>query len=306
MSNSALPVSVEVPASSANLGPGFDVLAAALDVTLTVTAAPREAQRVVARGNGADELPDDDTNLIWQGVLAYCRRFDTDAPDITLHSHNNIPLERGMGSSAAAAVAGVVLGREVVGAGGTDADMVTLAAALEGHPDNAAAAMLGGLVVCADGLARRMEPATFLRPVVCVPQARQSTSLARGVLPETIPLGEAAANAGRVAMVLAGLTGHLAWEPAVMHDVLHEPPRFRVMTESGALVSRLREQGIGACLSGAGPSVLAIVPTEDVQAIAAVRAAVDDGWEVMAVDWHRRGASRVKRSDRSTAEERQW
>jgi homoserine kinase len=302
----ALPVSVEVPASSANLGPGFDALAAALDVTLTVTAVPREAQRVVASGDGAGELPTDDTNLIWRGVVAYCERFGADAPDITLHSANDIPLERGMGSSAAAAVAGVALAREVLAAGGTDADLVTLAAELEGHPDNAAAAMLGGLVVCADGLARRLEPATYLRPVVCVPRARQSTAQARGVLPETVSLGAAAGNAGRVAMVLAGLAGHIAWEPALMHDVLHEPPRFRVMTESGALVARLREQGIGACLSGAGPTVLAIVPTDDAAAVDAVTRAAADGWEVTPIRWHRRGASRVSTSDRSRAEERQW
>ena len=306
MSDTPRPVSVEVPASSANLGPGFDALAAALDVTLTVTAVPREAQRVVAYGNGAEELPGDDSNLIWRGMRAYCERFGAEVPDITLHSHNHIPLERGMGSSAAAAVAGVTLGREVLQAGGSDADLVTLAAGLEGHPDNAAAAMLGGLVVCADGLARRLEPATYLRPVVCVPQARQSTSAARGVLPETVPLAAAAGNGGRVAMVLAGLAGHIAWEPAVMHDVLHEPPRFRVMTESGALVAQLREQGIGACLSGAGPTVLAIVPIDDEDAVERVTAAVADGWEVSVIDWHRRGASRVNTSDRSRAEERQW
>ena len=296
MSTVDLPVTVEVPASSANLGPGFDTLAAALDLTLTVTATPRQQQRVVAGGLGADELPDDDSNLVWRGFAAYCARFGAATPDITLHSHNDIPLERGLGSSAAAAVAGVALAREVVQAGGSDSELVTIAAELEGHPDNAAAAMLGGVVVCADGLARRVEPAAHLKPVVCIPTARQATTVARGVLPKTVALADAAANAGRVAMVLAGLAGHLAWEPSVMHDVLHEPPRFGVMQPTGELVQRLRDKGLAACLSGAGPTVLAIVTIDDAGAVDIVRAAAGQDWDVRLVDWHRRGASRVSTS----------
>lgn len=288
-------VGVEVPASSANLGPGFDALAAALDVTLTVVARPRGQRRIVASGEGADELPTGDENLVWRGLLAYCERFGVEPPDVTLHSENNIPLERGMGSSAAAAVAGVCLGRVLLHAGGTDADLVDLATELEGHPDNAAAALLGGLVVCADGHARRLEPSPRLRPVVCIPTARQATSLARSVLPESVSLAAAAGNAGRTAMVLAGLAGHVAWEPSVMHDVLHEPPRFEVMRESGALVAALREQGIGACLSGAGPTVLAILPVDHPDELGIVQGAAADGWVVRQVDWHRRGASAAAR-----------
>ena len=300
-----LPVTVEVPASSANLGPGFDALAAALDVTLTVTATQRQDRRVIAEGLGAQELPDDDANLVWRGVVAYCERFGAAVPDITLISDNDIPLERGMGSSAAAAVAGVALAREVLHAGGGDADLVELAAHLEGHPDNAAAAMLGGVVVCADGLAHRVEPVSYLRPVVCIPDARQATSAARSVLPEVVPLADAAANGARVAMVLAGLAGHIAWEPSVMHDVLHEPPRFDVMAPSGELVRRLRAEGVAACLSGAGPTVLAIVAAQNSATVDIVRTAAGQGWDVRAVDWHRRGASRVN-ANRRAAGASQW
>ena len=292
-------VAVEVPASSANLGPGFDALAVALDLTLSVTAIPRLERRVLASGLGAEELPSDDTNLVWRGFVAYCERFGVDTPDITLATANEIPLERGLGSSAAAAVAGVALGRDLVHAGGTDADLVALAAALEGHPDNAAAALLGGLVVCADGFAHRIEPAPTLRPVICIPDGRQSTSLARGVLRESVPLADAAGNGARTAMVLAGLAGHIAWEPSVMHDVLHEPARFEVMPESGALITALRDKGIGACLSGAGPSVLAILPVGDTDAADIVRGAAGEGWDVRPTSWHRRGASRVHISRRS-------
>lgn len=286
-------ITIEVPASSANLGPGFDALAVALDVTLTVSVIPRQEARVVPEGLGRDELPRDDGNLIWRGVLAYGERFGTEAPEVSLRSHNLIPLERGMGSSAAAAVAGVVLARALLNAGGTDAELIALAAALEGHPDNAAAALLGGLVVCADGLARRLEPSGNLRPVMCIPDGRQSTQSARGVLPDTIAHAEAAANGARVAMVLAALAGHVAWEPSVMHDVLHEPARFEVMPATGTLVAALRRAGIGACLSGAGPSVLAVVAHKDDDVMETIRSAAGTGWDVQPVRWHRRGASKV-------------
>ena len=303
---SADTVTVEVPASSANLGPGFDALAIALDVPLTVTAGPRLDDRVIAAGLGAGELPTDDRNLIWRGVLAYCERFGADAPDVTLLADNAIPLERGMGSSAAAAVAGVALGRALTHAGGSDDDLIDLAAALEGHPDNAAAAVLGGLVVCADGHARRLEPSPVLRPVLCIPDSRQSTASARGVLPESVSLADAAANGARTAMVLAGLSGAVAWEPAILHDVLHEPPRFAVMQESGRVVHALREQGVGACLSGAGPTVLAIVQTDDVRAADIVSSVAGEGWDVRPASWHRRGASRVNIDDRRKVGTNPW
>lgn len=304
----AVPVidlAVEVPASSANLGPGFDALAAALDVTLLVTASPRQDRRVVNDGLGSGELPDDDTNLVWRALLAYCDAMGEGAPDITLVTDNNIPLERGLGSSAAAAVAGAALARELLGRKGTDDDLIRIATEIEGHPDNAAAAVLGGVVVCADGTARRLEPASTLWPVLCVPHARQSTSAARSVLPEAVPLAAAAANGARVAMVAAGLSGHVAWEPAFMHDVLHEPARFEVMPDTGRLVDTLRGQGIGACLSGAGPAVLAVVPVGDRATVAAVEQAAGGGWDVLEARWHRRGASRVN-ADRRRVGARLW
>jgi homoserine kinase len=142
--------------------------------------------------------------------------------------------------------------------------------------------------------------------VLCVPDGRQSTTAARGVLPEAVSLGDAAANGARTAMVLAGLSGSIAWEPSVMHDVLHEPARFGVMSASGSLVTSLRDRGIGACLSGAGPTVLAIVEVDDAAAIATVRSCVDDGWEVRPGRWHRRGASRFNVADRPTVGTPSW
>lgn len=286
-------VTVEVPGSSANLGPGFDALAAALDLVLTVTTTDRAQQRVMLGGLGEQELPSDDGNLIWRGFVAYCDRFGVDVPDISLRTSNEIPLERGMGSSAAAAVAGVVLGRALLGAGGSNAELLQIAADMEGHPDNAAAALLGGVVLCAEGFTKRFDPAGTLRPVICIPHTRLATSVARGVLPEQVSLSEAAANGARTAMVLAGLAGHVAWEPSVMRDVLHEPARFGVMNASGELVAALRAEGIGACLSGAGPSVLSVVPCGDDRAVALIQEMAGEAWDVRAVQWHRRGASKV-------------
>ncbi len=262
---------VTVPATSANLGPGFDAFGVAIAVHFTVTAGPREAQRIVPTGEGEGELPTDDRNLVWRALRRYCDRFGVDVPDVTVMAENEIPLERGMGSSAAAAVAGAALGRALTDGGGKDQQLIDLAAELEGHPDNAAAAVLGGLVVCQGGVATRLEPTDRLVPVLCVPADRQSTITARAVLPETVSLKEAAANGARAAIVLAGLAGLIAWDPAAMWDVLHEPPRLEMMAPSGRLVRDLRAAGIGACLSGAGPSVLALIESGNEVGLGVIR-----------------------------------
>lgn len=283
---------VRVPATSANLGPGFDAFAAALNLHLTVSvAAGARAQgpRVSAEGEGADELPDDGDNLIWRGVEAYCRWARVGVPDVRLSAHNAIPLERGLGSSAAAAVAGVTLGKAVTGGRGDAHDVIDIAAALEGHPDNAAAAVLGGVVVHAEGRARRVAPARTLRPLVCVPQARQSTEQARALLPASVPLADAAANGARAAVVLAALGGSLPLDAAVMRDVLHEPARLEAMSDSARVVAGLREQGVACCLSGAGPSVLAVVNADDKDAGVRVRAVAGPGWRVMDPGWDEQG-----------------
>lgn len=242
-------------------------------------------------GCGADELPDGDDNLVWRAFAAYCDWAGAAVPDVSLRASSDIPLERGLGSSSAAAVAGVTLARAWMAGGGSDDDLVGLVAVLEGHADNAAAAMLGGVVLFTGGRSLRFQPAESLRPVLCIPQTRLATSAARALLPEVVPHADAAANGGRCAMVLAGLTGAAAWDPTVMTDVLHEPDRFAVMPATGRLVHALRSKGIGACLSGAGPSVLAIVAAGDDDAIELVRAEAGQGWEVRAAHWDRAGAT---------------
>lgn len=295
---------VRVPGSSANLGPGFDTLAVALDIYLDVTVIERQADRVVTTGEGAPELAGDDTNLIWRALARFCAHAGVELPSISLMVRNDLPLERGLGSSAAAAVAGLALGRAVTGAKLGDSELLRVAVELEGHPDNAAAALSGGLVLCRGLWTHRLEPTDRLRPVVCVPARRLATHTARGVLPGQVPLADAAANAARTAAVLLGLTGLAPWEPEAMTDVLHEPARLEVMAETAALLGGLREHGWGACLSGAGPSVLTVVPAGSAAAVAAVaelaRAAPGE-WQTVAAGWDRAGATVTAREPAAAA-----
>lgn len=284
------PVTVRVPASSANLGPGFDVLAVALDLTLRVTAVPYDGRRVVASGEGAGDLEEGDTNLVWRAMVAFCAAHEVAVPDVTLRCDNQIPLERGLGSSAAAAVAGLALGRRLTGVSIGNHDLIDQATALEGHPDNAAAAVLGGLVVAGEGPARRFEPSRNLRPIVCIPTERSSTAIARALVPEQVPLPTMVRVARGTALVLAGLAGLAAWDPTSMRDAVHEPPRLAAVPGTRRLIEAVRADGLASCLSGAGPSALVVVPSDDGTAVDRIAAVAGAGWRVVAADWDRAGA----------------
>ncbi|MEX1177403.1 MAG: homoserine kinase [Nitriliruptor sp.] len=263
---------VTVPATTANLGAGFDAFGLALRGTgdlaavLAVRSLPRSAQdeRVRCSGEGAGEVASDDDNLVWRSLVRFCEHHDVPVPDVALHAHSTIPLERGLGSSSSAIVAGLVLGRALTGVSVGDRDLVGLADAIEGHPDNVAPALLGGLVACAtddDGrlVIRRINPAPALRPVVLVPTTRQATTSARAVLPESLVRADVAVQAARAGHVLGALVG--AWPASVglSGDLLHEPARFAAMPATGAIVTALRAAGVHAWLSGAGPSVAAVL-----------------------------------------------
>ncbi len=282
---------VRVPASSANLGPGFDVLAVALDLPLTVRAEPYDGRRVVTTGEGAADLPADDANLIWRAVQAFCAAYETPVPDVTIRCDNEIPLERGLGSSAAAAVAGIALARQLTGVAVADQDLVDLATRMEGHPDNAAAAVLGGLVVAGPtGRARRFDPARNLRPIACIPRQRSSTTVARGLVPRSVPLATMVDTVRHTALVLAGLSGMAAWDPTTMTDAVHEPPRLAELPGSRRLVDAARQAGHGACLSGAGPSVLVVISGDDHETLEWLGTVAGDGWRVVPLRWDRAGA----------------
>lgn len=259
-------VTVSVPATSANLGPGFDALGLALDlrdevvVERLVAASP--AVEVEVAGEGAGDLPRDDSHLVVSTMRAVAETYDHQLPAMRLRCTNRIPHGRGLGSSASAVVAGVLAARSLFGLGLDDAAVLQLAAGIEGHPDNAAACLLGGVTVAWVQTARvralRLEPADTLSAVAFVPEYRLATAEARELLPSSVPFRDAVQNAGRSALLTAALTGstHLLY-PAT-EDRLHQHYRARAMPESLAFVHRLRADGVAAVVSGAGPTVLAL------------------------------------------------
>jgi len=264
-------VSVRVPASSANLGPGFDALGLALalydEVTATVTTGPT---RVRVHGEGAGELATDERHLVVQAVRAAFAAVDREPPTLAVTCRNRIPQARGLGSSSAAIVAGVLLARELLRAARDpaadrldDATVLNLAARLEGHPDNVAPCLLGGFTIAwqEQGRARavRLEPAPTLQPVVFVPQRQGLTADARALLPERVPHADAAHAAGRAALLVSALTGAPELLLAATEDRLHQPYRAAGAPETAELVTRLRQAGVAAVVSGAGPTVLALV-----------------------------------------------
>ena len=258
-------VSVRVPATSANLGPGFDCFGLALDLCNEVTVDTEAEPGVAWEGEGADELPTDGSDLVSRAIVHTVElqeRIDERAwiEPFALRGVNRIPLQRGLGSSSAAAVAGVAIARTLLGSGGFDDPDTTFAdaAELEGHPDNAAAATYGGLTIVA-GSVHRLEPHPSLDPVLLVPdRVRLSTADARDALPPTIERSDAVFNIGHGALaVVALMSGDLDLLSVALHDRLHEAARVSMIPETAALLEDLRRRQLAACLSGAGPSILA-------------------------------------------------
>lgn len=273
---------VRVPATTANLGPGFDALGLALDLHLAVRTSDRApgAPRATVRGEGADVLPTDDANLVWRAFAATCARFDVAAPDVALEVVNAIPLERGLGSSSAAIVAGVALARDVAGVRAGEPALAEVAAELEGHADNVAPALVGGLVACARDDAgalvlRRADPRPGLRLALLVPAARQATEASRAALPAALARADVVTQVQRTGHVLGALLGAWPVAPALAGDRLHEPPRTAADPATGSLLEALRGAGLHAWLSGSGPTLAAVLP--DAAAEDRVRALADAG-----------------------------
>lgn len=260
------PVRVRVPATSANLGPGFDALGLALglydDVAAEVTAG---GVRVVVSGEGAGELPEGDAHLVVTSMRAAFDVLGAQPPGLALECVNRIPQARGLGSSSAAIVAGVLLARALVADGATrldDAAALRLASEIEGHPDNVAPCLLGGFTVAwtepAGARAVSLAVADAVRPTVFVPGERGLTAVARAALPATVPHADAALNAGRAALLVHALTAQPALLLPATVDRLHQDYRAEGMPATAALVAALRGAGVAAVVSGAGPTVLAL------------------------------------------------
>lgn len=277
-------IAVEVPASSANLGAGYDCLGLALGLVNRMEVEVRGWSRgeieIAVDGEGAGELPQDRENRFIRGVEAALREIKGEIPEGVgwrVEMVNRIPLARGLGSSAAATVGGLVAGNALLGAPLEQATLLRLAAEIEGHPDNAAAALLGGFVVAAavgdEVEAIRFDVPRDLRAVLFVPDLRLSTAAMRDVLPTRVPHADAVANLGRVAIGVAGIaTRRFDLLGQLTVDRLHEPYRATAFPQLPLLVQAARDAGaIGACLSGAGSSILAFVDT--VSAVTRIEAA---------------------------------
>lgn len=256
---------LRVPASSANLGPGFDALGLALDIPLECSFQPAGKLVIRATGRDAGQIPLNEDNLIWQTALRVARDVGRDTlPPIELEIHNEIPLGKGLGSSAAALTAGVVIADKLLGLGWKPLRIVDEAARIEGHQDNVAACVLGSIVASAidsHGMTRavRLDLPERYRVAVVVPDFVLPTAEARAALPSSYSKEDTVFNVQRSALLIAALaTGATSAFPAALEDRLHQPYRARLVPGLEEIL-RLRAPGLlGCALSGAGPSVLVL------------------------------------------------
>src|SRR5579872_2017240 len=250
---------VRVPASSANLGPGFDALGLALGIYLTCRFEPAAELSIQARGRDAGQISTGADNLIWQTALAVVRDVGGELPPIALQIDNDIPIGKGLGSSAAALIAGVVIADHFLELHWKPHRILDEAARIEGHPDNVAACVLGSIVasaIDAGGVARAVRidsPAAFEVAVV-VPDFVLPTSKARSVLPDCYSREDTLFNVQRSTLLIAALaTGTTTAFPAALEDRLHQPYRYALVPGLGDIL-KLRAPGLlGCALSGAGP-----------------------------------------------------
>ena len=286
-------VEVVVPATSANLGPGFDSLGLALALHDHLVAMVTEDPGVLVtvEGEGSGSLPSDDRHLVAQAMAAAWEAMGVTAPGIVLRCRNGIPQGRGLGSSAAAIVAGILLARGLVEEGEAllpDDEVLGLATRMEGHPDNVAAALLGGFTTAwvdsvddthASAVTRSTHPSIV--PVIFIPQQSMPTKQARTMLDDTVSRADAVFNVGRTALLAHAVVSDPALLFPATEDRLHQDARAQAYPQSHALVLSLREGGIPAVVSGAGPTVLAFSVDEG-ERTAAI-AAAPDGWRSLAV-----------------------
>ncbi|SIQ08113.1 MULTISPECIES: homoserine kinase [unclassified Paenibacillus] len=259
-------VLVRVPASTANLGPGFDCLGMALSLYTWIGMKPAEKATVIRlHGEGLEGIPLDKSNLIYEVAQLVFQETGTDLPELEIDMYSDIPLTRGLGSSASAIVGALTAASELAG-GGLDRDaLLQIAARLEGHPDNVGASLFGGIIAAAwDGTRAdclRIEPPAGLAALVAVPRFQLSTEKARHALPERLAMSDAVHNIGRSSLLVAALAGgRLDMIRHAMKDKLHQPYRAALIPGMAEVLEGAADHGaLGAALSGAGPTLLALI-----------------------------------------------
>ncbi len=261
-------VKVTVPATSANLGPGFDCLALALELWNEAVFEPGASGYVVENeGEGADELPTDHSNLILQSAFAVFDLAGGKPEGLKIRCRNDIPLSSGLGSSAAAILTGLLGANEVLGKPFGEAQLLKMASDREGHPDNAAAALYGGLVAVLnhpEGVICKRFDLPEMTAIVAVPKVDLPTHTARKALPAGVVFKDAVFNSSRAPLVVEALrTGDLTLLGKVMDDRLHQPYRLPLIPGAeAAMAAALKGGASAAALSGAGPSVIAFLEAD--------------------------------------------
>jgi homoserine kinase len=296
-------VKVRIPATVANLGPGFDALGVAIQMHLEIEIEPRrDSVDVTVEGEGAESLPQDETNLVIRSMNEFFDHVGRRPPGFAVRVKNPIPLGAGLGSSAAAVVGGLFAARALTGRSVPQVDMVRLATRIEGHPDNIMPALLGGLVVCYAGdddeetRSFRLDPSDRLVPIVAVPKRGFSTQEARKALPDDVSFADAQFTASRAALLVAALTSGAGADVLAdaMHDRLHEPHRLKLMPETAAVHAEIRAGGLPVALAGAGPSLLVVIPRPEVstraEQIRRICRERNAGWRVFVSEWESKGA----------------
>ena len=262
-------IRVMAPATTANMGPGFDCLGMALDLWNTLEVHPVNSGNdsdplVHVIGEGVDEAPDDATNLVYRSMTFLFHEADREMPPVRLVCRNEIPFARGLGSSAAAIAGGLAAANAMCSRMFTPNELLEMAATIEGHPDNVAAAVLGGLqLVVTDQQQLYAAPIALppeLHAVLFIPDRRIATADARAALPATVPLGDAVSNVGRTALLVAGMaTNHPEYLSVATEDKLHQPYRQKLFPAMKILFQAARDAGaLGVFLSGSGSTVLAL------------------------------------------------
>ncbi|MBG6239659.1 homoserine kinase [Mycetocola sp. CAN_C7] len=294
-------VTVRVPATSANLGPGFDTLGLALSVydEVTVTVREKSGASVDVRGVGAGVVPTDETNLVVTSMAYTFEAMGQPVPGVDIIANNVIPHGRGLGSSGAAVVAGIVAAKGLLdGIVDIDSDaLLRIATELEGHPDNVAPALFGGLTIAwlevTGPQHKKLMVHRGVAPLVFVPQHTLSTKLARSLQPLSVPHEDAVFNVSRSALLIAALTQSPELLFAGTADKLHQSYRASAMPETGRLVSLLRAHGFAAVVSGAGPSILVLAdgPGRRLEAAELVASESETDWEAMFLAVDVKGAS---------------
>ncbi len=294
-------IHVQAPATSANLGPGFDTAGLALDwwdrLELILDPAPGAAlTSMQVTGEQAELIPTGAGNLVRRAMARLAERVDADLPEVHLSLVKGFPLGRGFGSSAAAAVLGLLAARVLLAPGLPVAEVLDLATELEGHPDNVAPCLAGGATLSwrEGGLVRSRRVAVHpdLVALALVAPEAMPTREARRLLPERVPFADAAHTASRAALLPLALAGEFDLLLPATDDVLHQPPRLARAPGTAALLGLLRARGHAAFLSGAGPSLLVLAPRPGLGELRAFagEAVEGSGWRVEALEVSRSGA----------------